>query len=912
MEAKLLWKWMFVIVNFGICIILKVVTTQETELNLALSPSIVAENSPQTLTCMYSGSQSVSDIVWTVNSVTVGFFTLTGGSCQDLYRPNATLYNHTCDVSIKTFTLTIKHVKRNNLNDEWNCAVKVPDVSTTFIRSNIVKPRVTVFISSVSLTLPLTSTLTINENTLQQFRCVTSGGLPEPTVKWYNDSRTPSATSDDIEITSAIKTSYSNTSDYLIKTTSTLTFVPSKFDNGISIYCTAYSSSDQTSLVSTQKPNLDVLYGPDGPPEILGFTDNLSYRVIENTAGQLTCLVSGGNPLAKLIWNCYNEGKSDITLTDEVSKTATWIAKRGQDRTCSCYSSHFAVNGSVSIQIHILYPPTTPVFYIKSTEVSGTIKVIKNNSVSVTCSSTGNPNQIQYTWTHNTLTTSGSVMNINRVQSDGQYTCDVQNSMDPSTDSTVAGRNSSSIDIKVLYPPVIADLQNRSIAEGASLTIICPVTVGNPPETIFIWRAAEGREWRTQDLAINNVSRNDSMFYTCEVANIMKQTGQTQTSTTPDSKRFYLNVLYGATVTDFYVSNYAGETSVTVNEGAAVSLHCDVDSNPGSVITLQFQTDGNELLRVVDTKSLECILIAATCIDAGIYVCLASNQHNYKQSVKQLHLYVKCLPRPSPFIQLKENITVAQHQEAVITFTTVAYPEPTKKDFKWSKWNNLQWMSLINDAEYQIDSEGLQSNLTVRDVDETSYGKYNLIVTNTIGNHVWIFNLLPEDKPANPTGFKTLQKIVTETTFTVQWKPGFENGPQQVFILKYKKSSDIGWKSVLVSDTGEAQIIYTVTGLSKGTEYQVAIYASNKWGNSSESEILLLKTKGQPSSSSVADNTGNTSTYANLAYTPNTSETKQNSHTLEDAPIMGVADYTTLEEQLRDDRSTYNVISAVS
>ncbi|XP_053372489.1 protein turtle-like isoform X5 [Mercenaria mercenaria] len=605
-----------------------------------------------------------------MNTNTVGAFTLTGGSCQELYGPNATLYHHTCDVSIKTFTLTIKHVKKNNLNDEWDCSVRAPVVSIYYIRSNIVKPRVIVFISSINLTLPLTSTLSINENTLLQFRCVTSGGLPEPTVKWYNDSRTPSAPSDDIEITSAIKTSYSNTSDYLIKTTSTLTFVPSKFDNSISIYCTAYSSSDQTPLVSTRKPKLDVL-----------------------------------------------------------------------------------------------------------------------------------------------------------------------------------------------YPPVVDDLKNRSIIEGASLTIVCPVTVGNPPETTFIWRADDDREWRKQDLAIDNVTRNDSMYYSCEVANILKQTGQPDTSTKPDSKRFYLDVL--------------------------------------------------------------------------------------------------CLPRPSPTPQLKENIRVAQHQEAVITFTTVAYPEPTKNDFKWFKWNNLQWISLINSVAYQTDTLGLQSNLTVKNVDKTSYGKYKLLVTNAIGNHVCIFNLLPEGKPEDPIGFKTLQEIVTETTFTVQWKPGFDNGPQQKFVLKYKKSPDIDWKSVLVSDTGEAQMIYTVTGLSKGTEYQVAIYASNKWGNSSESEILLLRTKdgptennchedgntaiivgvvlglvigalagyascvtilfkrkqenqGQPSSSHVVHNAGNTSTYANLAYTPNTSEMKQNSPTLEDAPILGVADYTTLEEQLRDNRSTYNVINAVS
>ena len=112
------------------------------------------------------------------------------------------------------------------------------------------------------MTLPQPDTVTLvtlQEKSSQQFRCVTSGGLPEPIIKWYNDSKTPGDRNDDKEITSTITTSYSNTGDGLIATTSTLTFTASKYDNQINIYCKAYVSTDQTPLYSTRKPKLNVL-----------------------------------------------------------------------------------------------------------------------------------------------------------------------------------------------------------------------------------------------------------------------------------------------------------------------------------------------------------------------------------------------------------------------------------------------------------------------------------------------------------------------------------------------------------------------------------------------------------------------------------------------------------------------------
>jgi hypothetical protein len=95
-----------------------------------------------------------------------------------------------------------------------------------------------------------------------------------------------------------------------------------------------------------------------------------------------------------------------------------------------------------------------------------------------------------------------------------------------------------------------------------------------------------------------------------------------------------------------------------------------------------------------------------------------------------------------------------------------------------------------------------------------------------------------------PTNFNHKQELVTVSSFTVQWQPGFDNGPEQTFILKYRKESQQQWTVVQIPDTGVILMNYTVSDLASGSKYQVVLYASNRLGNSSETDILTISTKG--------------------------------------------------------------------
>ncbi|XP_053373249.1 nephrin-like isoform X3 [Mercenaria mercenaria] len=809
------------------------------EVVLSPSTAVVSENNSVTLTCTYNGDETLPYVAWSVSkrsestkSNTLGV--ITADCTAVVINVDTSLYNYTC-LNNKQYTWTIKKVTRHNDGDKYRCDVDTPSPGN--IRSNNVSLSVQVPVTSVTLVEPSTSPVTVNESTEAKFKCQASGGLPAASVSWYKDSGTSGDSSDDLEITSGIQ-STPYTTNNLIEVTSILRYSPSRNENGWRIYCTASNILGQTPTVSERKPLLDVQY-PPGPPVIAGYSDGGEYRVIEKTQGRLSCSVTGGNPAPTLTWNCFNSDTLETTSDGTVTKTHVWTAQRNQDRTCTCRSSHYSGERTVSIKIEVLYPPTTPTFRISSTQVNGTVKVIRNNQLSVSCISSGNPLP-SYTWINADMaSTNSQELSLRNVQNNGKCTCNVRNSMNPSIGTAAPGSNTAFIDVLILYPPTIGELKNTSVVERSPLTVFCPVTAGNPSQTTYEW-IRNRKVWkRTQTFTIDTTSRNDAMFYTCKVSNRMVQTGEEPVSQ-PDTNAFYLNVWYKASVKEFFIFGHKGETSIVMNENDTVPFVCNVDSNPGSNISVDYKE--NVLKSQTDTKSLAYSIESASCTDRGEYSCVGFNKHNENHSSKLLNLLVNCSPRPSPSVTLKQNVTSAQHIPAVLTFTTLAYPDPNNDAFKWYRFDSNDWQLLSNSGEFQIETSNPQTNLTVKEVNRTYYGMYKLEISNSIGNYSQIFYLEAEDIPDPPKEFRLVAELVTEASITLQWKPGFDNGPDQTFILRYKKVSDDDWTSVSLPDAGEEVMNYTITMLSSGTEYEVILHATNALGISSETETLRITT----------------------------------------------------------------------
>ena len=79
--------------------------------------------------------------------------------------------------------------------------------------------------------------------------------------------------------------------------------------------------------------------------------------------------------------------------------------------------------------------------------------------------------------------------------------------------------------------------------------------------------------------------------------------------------------------------------TVTVNELTAMTLRCDVDSNPRS--TIRLLNNSQTLRQVTNSKQAEYTWNEAGCLDTGHYTCEADN--GIKSAVsKSVQLAVRC------------------------------------------------------------------------------------------------------------------------------------------------------------------------------------------------------------------------------------------------------------------------------
>ena len=100
-------------------------------------------------------------------------------------------------------------------------------------------------ITSVTLTEPTSGNIQVIARRNITLRCVTSGGLPAASIRWYKDTGNPDST-DDTLLTGA--TSAITTVNGLQVTTSTLIYTPAIQDDSMRVFCVAdvFTSSQPT------------------------------------------------------------------------------------------------------------------------------------------------------------------------------------------------------------------------------------------------------------------------------------------------------------------------------------------------------------------------------------------------------------------------------------------------------------------------------------------------------------------------------------------------------------------------------------------------------------------------------------------------------------------------------------------
>ncbi|XP_048241026.1 cell adhesion molecule-related/down-regulated by oncogenes-like [Haliotis rufescens] len=286
----------------------------------------------------------------------------------------------------------------------------------------------------------------------------------------------------------------------------------------------------------------------------------------------------------------------------------------------------------------------------------------------------------------------------------------------------------------------------------------------------------------------------------------------------------------------FTVNSLSG--TLTVNESDPVTLRCQIDSNPGSVIRLLNGTE--ELTRADNSMTSEYRLESADCRQRGNYSCTAANKIGAPVS-QRVELLVKCYPRLDGTVAQQLKYASRLDGNVNVSVSVLAYPLPT---FTWSRTNSTS--QDLTGSSSPVSDISVTARLHLTDLQQQDFGDYNLTVDNGVGGSVaYTVSIVSEGSPQMPTQFRDLDNATTSSVW-LSWLPGFNGGHPQTFLLEYRQFATRTWtvyKSY--ADTGKMMVV-EVTGLTPGDIHIFRLHARNDYVDSNRYVFVETRTAGDP------------------------------------------------------------------
>uniref|UniRef100_A0AAR2L916 Ig-like domain-containing protein n=1 Tax=Pygocentrus nattereri TaxID=42514 RepID=A0AAR2L916_PYGNA len=301
---------------------------------------------------------------------------------------------------------------------------------------------------------------------------------------------------------------------------------------------------------------------------------------------------------------------------------------------------------SEALTLNVLYPPKSV-----SVSISPSGVILEGSSVTLTCSSDGNP-PVEYNWIKGTSSVGkGKTYTKKKISSvdSGEYKCRSSNEH--------GEKLSEALTLNVLYLQV--EVPERVI-EGDEVTLTCKTSFSLSDRPTFTWyRNGHPLSSNTDQLHLQPVSREDAGSYDCAVW----------------SKNLYspevtLNVRYPPKSISVSISP-SGE----IVEGRSVNLTCRSDANPPVQNYTWFK--GTSSVGKGETYTMKKI----SSVDSGEYKCRSSNEHGEKLS-EALTLNVLYPPK-SVSVSISPSGETAEGSSVNLTCSSDA--NPPVQNYTWFK-----------------------------------------------------------------------------------------------------------------------------------------------------------------------------------------------------------------------------------
>ncbi|XP_049325493.1 B-cell receptor CD22-like [Astyanax mexicanus] len=233
-------------------------------------------------------------------------------------------------------------------------------------------------------------------------------------------------------------------------------------------------------------------------------------EVTEGESAVLTCKTTCNLTDPTFIW--YKDGRP--LTTEMIQKNQQLHLQTVSSEDAGSYSC--AVRGSEHLPstaqtLRVRHPPKSV-----SVSISPSGGIVEGSSVTLTCSSDGDPPVEIYTWFKGSSSVgTGGTYSIPNISSEdsGEYTCQSRNEL--------GDKNSTAVSLNVLYPPKSVSVSispSGGIVEGSSVTLTCS-SDGYPPVENYTLFKGSSSVGTGGTYSIPNISSEDSGEYTCQSRN---------------------------------------------------------------------------------------------------------------------------------------------------------------------------------------------------------------------------------------------------------------------------------------------------------------------------------------------------------------------------------------------------------
>ncbi|KAJ8316566.1 hypothetical protein KUTeg_005881, partial [Tegillarca granosa] len=394
------------------------------------------------------------DTVYILNNIVGKVMCKLDGNCGAIswYFPSITAAVATAFVGGTCFNTTSGyHQTCNDQNHQYTLYF----TGTTNLHGQTLRCTGEVPVPSVSLEGISGQQITVKAGQSKSITCVTGASRPAPRFLWYIGVTNVTSLSTETQVPT----------QKLFYTRSTLTFIPTKTQNGLQVNCKAYNT-DNNMIELTTKPTLNVQYPPDDANAVIKQGNTIS--TIEGNSSTLVCEVRGDGPVSisyqpEIMLYTRNEGENlgPIQCVSDCNPKCNFVWTRpgqsdyiGENLTISgitrtqggeskCTASSSYGNGPDPV----ILTPSTNNYIVYETYQLGPIK----------CAATCKP-ACSYKWIspHQDVI-QGDTLKINSIQriQTGTYKCQAYNA--------VGTRNSNDVFVIVHFA---ANLTLMKISDG--------------------------------------------------------------------------------------------------------------------------------------------------------------------------------------------------------------------------------------------------------------------------------------------------------------------------------------------------------------------------------------------------------------------------------------------------------------